>query len=173
MAFLLPVAVAMVGARINLVRNEGGTIPMVFFVSLGALLFEEAITFADDVALAALLPVLAGGAMTKLEGLLYAWLCGCVVLVIAWRRGWLRRPWTRKPHLWKALAVSVLALMPYVGLRLVRPVPHPESGWLAAGLAAPAAAWQRLPETWFLNVVGRFFNQDFFRWQSSDGQRLQ
>jgi hypothetical protein len=30
-----------------------------------------------------------------------------------------------------------------------------------------------LPETWFLNLVGRFFNQDFFRWQSPDGERLQ
>lgn len=171
--FLTVLILAFLPATLHYVRNEGGTIPMVFFVSLAALLFEQAITFADDVALAAMLPVLAGGAMTKLEGLLFAWLCGVVVLVIAWRRGWLRRPWPRKPHLLKSLAVSVLALMPYAGLRLVRPVPHPESGWLAAGLAAPAAAWHRLPETWFLNVVGRFFDQDFFRWQSPDGRRLQ
>jgi hypothetical protein len=171
--FFTVLILAFLPATLHYVRNEGGTIPMVFFVSLAALLFEAAITERDDVALAALLPVLAGAAMTKLEGLLYACLCGFVLLAIAGWRGGFRRPWPRKPHLWKTLVVSVLALMPYVGLRLVRPVPHPESGWLAAGLAAPAAAWHRLPETWFLNVVGRFFNQDFFRWQSPDGERLQ
>jgi hypothetical protein len=106
--------------------------------------------------------------MTKFEGLVYAAVWLGVLLPLCWRRGW----W-KKPILGKSVLVAALCLLPYIWFRLEKPVLHPESGWWRSGMAAPASTWHRFPQAWFLNVCGRFFNSDFFHWQSGDGDHLQ
>lgn len=158
-------------ATVQFVRAEGGTMPMVFFVGLSALLFQRVTASADPDELAAALPVLAGAAMTKFEGLLWAVLWLGLLALVGWRQAWLRTH-LRRRALRRALLLSVLAIVPYLVYRLDCPVPHPESAWLATGLADPAATWQRFPQSFWLNVGGRFFHDDFFRWQSFDGTGL-
>jgi len=155
-------------ASLQFIRQEGGTIPMVFFVSLTALLIVKAISCADEFYLAAGILAAAGCATTKFEGIIYAavWLCG--LLPLCWRRGWLQ-----KPILWKSVLVAVVCLLPYTWFRLDKPIPHPESGWWHAGMASPASALYRFHQTWFLNICGRFFNNNFFHWQPGDHDHLQ
>jgi len=154
-------------ATLQFVRAEGGTMPMVFFVGLSALLLERAIATADEAALAAALPVLAGAAMTKLEGGLWAGLWVAVLLLVGWQRAFVRAPW-RRPALRRVAALSALAVVPYLVYRLARPVPHPESSWLATGLADLGATWQRFPQAFGLNVGRRFFDDQFFLWRMDE-----
>lgn len=160
-------------ASLQFIRNEGGTIPMVFFVSLTALLLVKAISARDKRCLAAGILALAGCAMTKFEGMVYAAFWLCLLLPLGWKHGWFKRDGHEKPLVWKSCLVAALSLLPYGWYRLGQPVPHPESGWWRAGMATPALTWRRFPQAWFLNIFGRFFSKDFFRWQSPDGDQIQ
>lgn len=162
------VAFCFLPATLQFVRNEGGTIPMAFFVSLTTLLIVKAISRADEFYLAAAILAAAGCATTKFEGVVYSAVWCCALLPLCWWRGWLQ-----KPVLWKSVLAAVICLLPYAWFRLDKPVLHPESGWWQAGIAAPALALHRFPQAWFLNVFGRFFNSDFFHWQSAKGNHLQ
>jgi hypothetical protein len=162
------VAFCFLPASLQFIRQEGGTIPMVFFVSLTALLIVKAISCADEFYLAAAILAAAGCATTKFEGVVYSAVWFCALLPLCWRRGWLK-----KPILWKSVLVAIICLLPYAWFRLDKPVLHPESGWWQAGIAAPALTLHRFPQAWFLNVFGRFFNSDFFHWLSANGNHLQ
>ena len=159
-------------ATLQFIRCEGGTLPMVFFVSLSALLMIRAISARDELYLAASMLTLAGCAMTKFEGLVYAALWLGLLLVLAWKYNWRRGDFYKKPPLWKSALVAAIALLPYAWFRLGQPMPHPESSWWRSGLANPGLTWHRFPQAWFLNVFGRFFSKDFFYWQSGDGDHL-
>ena len=155
-------------ATLHFIRQEGGTIPMVFYVSLTALLIVKAISNANEFYLAAAILTLAGGAMTKFEGAVYAAVWFCVLLPFCWRRGWLK-----KSILWKSALVAVICLLPYVWFRLDKPILHPESGWWRAGLTSPTSTAHQFPQVWFLNVGHRFFSYHFFQWQSAGNDHLQ
>ncbi|HEY5282943.1 MAG TPA: hypothetical protein VIM14_09150 [Polyangia bacterium] len=160
-------------ATLQFIRNEGGTIPMVFFVSLAALLLLRAISARDEICLAAGTFALVGCAMTKFEGMVYAALWLCLLVPLGWKYGWLKRGSCKRSLFWKSALVAALCLLPYGWYRVGRPVPHPESGWWLSGLATPTLTLHRFPQAWFLNVFGRFFDTDFFRWQSLDGDHMQ
>ena len=155
-------------ASLQFIRQEGGTIPMVFFVSLTALLMVKAISGADEFYLAAGLLAAAGCATTKFEGIIYSAVWFCVLLPLCWWRGWLQ-----KPVLWKSVLAAGICLLPYAWFRLDKPIPHPESGWWHAGVASPASALYRFHQTWFLNIFGRFFNNGFFHWLPGNHDHLQ
>jgi len=154
------------------IRNEGGTIPMVFFVSLTSLFLLKAISARDELCLAAGMLALVGCAMTKFEGMVYAVLWLFLLLPVVWKWGWFCGGWYKKPLLRKSVLVATLSLLPYGWYRLGQPVPHPESLWWSSGIANPGLTWHRFPQAWFLNVCGRFFSGDFFQWQSADGDHL-
>ncbi|MFZ1073489.1 MAG: hypothetical protein WAO21_08660 [Verrucomicrobiia bacterium] len=162
------VAFCFLPASLQFIRNEGGTIPMVFFVSLTALLIVKAISCADEFCLAAAVLAAAGCAMTKFEGVIYSAVWFCALLPFCWWRGWLK-----KPVLFKSVAAAVICFLPFVWFRLDKPVLHPESGWWHAGIAAPALTLHRFPQAWFLDLFGRFFNSNFFHWQPVNGDHLQ
>ena len=155
-------------ASLQFIRQEGGTMPMVFFVSVTALLIVKAISCADEFYLAAAILPAAGCATVKFEGVIYAAIWFCALLPLCWRRGWLK-----KPMLWKCVLVAVLCLLPYVWFRLDKPVLHPESGWWHTGIAAPALTLHRFPQAWFLNLCARFFNSDAFHWLPGQNDHLQ
>jgi 4-amino-4-deoxy-L-arabinose transferase-like glycosyltransferase len=123
------------------IRFEGGTMPMVFFVSLTALLVTKAIACGDEFYLAAAILAAAGCAMTKFEGIVYSAVWLGVLLPLCWRRGWLK-----KPVLGKSVLVAAFCLLPYVWLRLEKPMSHPESGWWHSGMATPASTLHRFPQ---------------------------
>jgi len=155
-------------ATMQFMRCEGGSIPMVFFISLTTLLIIKAISSADEFYLAAAILAAAGCATTKFEGVVYLAAWFCALLPFCWRRGWLK-----KSILWKSALVTIICLLPYVWFRLDKPVLNTESIWWRAGIAAPALTLHRFPQVWFLSVFGRFFNSDFFNWQPGNNDHLQ
>ena len=164
---LLVVMVCFLPATLQFIRQEGGTIPMVFCTGLTALLMMTAIIYTDEIALAAGVMVLAACATTKFEGIIHAGLWGVFVMVFCWRRGWLK-----SRLVWKAILVAAICLVPYFCLRLAKPVLHPESTWIHDGLASPGKAWQRLPQTFLLNTGRQFFSPEFFNWEAADKDHL-
>jgi hypothetical protein len=167
----LPIAVvtflAYLPATLKFTRNEGGTIPMVFFTGLAALLIVSAIYSENEKAPAMLVLVLAGCFSTKFEGIIFAALCCCALLPFALRRGWLTRG-----ALWKSAGVAAISIVPYLCYRLARPVPNWESSWFHTGMADSASTLHRFPQVWFLDVFARFFSPDFFQWRA-DNDHLQ
>ena len=155
-------------STLQFIRNEGGTIPMLFFTSLAGIVLVTALTEASEVALGAGILVLTGCATTKFEGVIYTALWGSLALFFAWRRGWLK-----SRLLWKVGGFSLLSLVPYACLRLSKPFPHPESGWIHNGLHTLGQVFHRFPQTLMLDLGSRFFSRDFFHWESPDKDHLQ
>ncbi|HEY1788440.1 MAG TPA: hypothetical protein VGJ73_09810 [Verrucomicrobiae bacterium] len=167
----LPIAVvtliAFMPASIEFIRNEGGTIPMVFYTSMAALLIASALYAENDLAPAGLVLVLAGCFSTKFEGVIFAAFTSCALLPFALQRGWLKNR-----TLWKCAAAAAVCIVPYLLYRLARPVPNAESAWFHTGMMTPGAVLHRFPQVWFLEVFARFFSPTFFHWQA-DGSHLQ
>lgn len=164
---LLPIAavtvITFLPASLQFIRNEGGTIPMVFYISTAALLMVSALYHKVEMAPAALLLAFAGCFSTKFEGVLFVAIASCALAPFCFRRGWLR-----SRQVWISGVVAALCLLPYLFFRLAKPVSHPESGWLHDGLAHPALVSHRFPQAWFMDVFARFFNSDFFHWQAAN-----
>lgn len=167
----LPIAVvtliSFLPASLQYIRNEGGTIPMVYGACLAALFIVSALYRENDLAPAALLLALAACFATKFEGAVFAAVCCCLLLPFV-----LRRRWIKNPALWKCAAAAALCQLPYLFYRLSKPVANSQSGWLHDGLTAPHAVLHRFPQVWFLEVFARFFTSGFFHWQPA-GQSLQ
>lgn len=161
---LTAIVLCFLPASLYFVRQEGGTLPMAFFAGLSTLLLVTGWMREDETALSAAVLVLAGGAATKFEGMVFAacWVCAWMV----------RRPWRDRRGVARSLAVSAACFVPYVLFRLAGPLPHPESDWWRSGLAAPAEALRRFPQLVLVGVVGRFFSRGFFQWGSADHDHL-
>ncbi|HEY3760680.1 MAG TPA: hypothetical protein VGN23_02935 [Verrucomicrobiae bacterium] len=154
-------------ATIYFIRQEGATMPMVFFISLAAIMMVSAIMRADELYLVAGMFAATGAAMSKFEGIIFVMVSFWVMAPICWRRGWLN-----KRVLWRCALICLLCAVPYLWFRVDKPIPHPESSWWHDGLAAPAATLHRFPQALFLNFGARFFGPDFFRWRSDDHTHL-
>lgn len=163
----LPIAVvtflAYLPATLTFIRNEGGTIPMVFYTCLAMLLIVSAVYSENEMAPAMLVLVFAGCFSTKFEGVIFAALCCGALLPLAIRRRWLTRN-----TFWKGAAVAAICIIPYLCYRLAKPVPDWESSWFHTGMAAPAEALRRFPQVWFMDVFARFFSPAFFQWQANN-----
>ena len=164
---LLPVAVvtliAFLPASLEFIRNEGGTIPMVFYTCLAVLLIVAAVYAGYEIAPAALVLVLAGCFSTKFEGVLFTAFTGCALAAVAVRRGWLKNR-----VLWKSAAAAAICIVPYIIYRLLKPISNVESAWLHTGMATPGAVLHRFPQIWFLDIFARFFNPALFQWQANN-----
>ncbi|HEX3625969.1 MAG TPA: hypothetical protein VH280_11150 [Verrucomicrobiae bacterium] len=165
----LPIAVvtliAFLPATLEFIRNEGGTIPMVFYTCTAALFMVSALYARIELAPAALVLVLAGCFSTKFEGVLFTAFTACALLPFTLRQGWLKNA-----ALWKSAAAAFVCIVPYLIYRLSKPVPNSESAWLHTGMETPGAVVHRFPQIWFLNVFARFFNPTFFHWQANNDQ---
>lgn len=166
----LPIAVvtliAFLPASLQFIRNEGGTIPMVFGTCLAALLMVSVMYQENELAAPALVLVLAECFSTKFEGALFAAAGFCVLFLFCLWRGWLKNK-----AFWKCAAVAAISQVPYFFYRLSKPVADNQAGWFHIGMAAPHAALHRYPQVWFLEVFARFFTSGFFQWQPA-GQSL-
>jgi hypothetical protein len=148
-------------------EEEGATIPLLFGVCITALLLVISFARRSTIALGAGLLALAGCAATKLEGALYAICWALPLSIYCWRRGWLRNP-----LLWKTVLFAACLLIPYVFVRLQKPVLYPEAHWLQDAAATPARVLRRYPQTLFLGIGGRLFHGSFFEWDSPDKDHL-
>jgi hypothetical protein len=147
--------------------QEGATIPLLFGVSTAALLLVISFIRRSPRAVAAGLLALACCAATKLEGALCAILWAIPLSVYCWRNGWLKNP-----LIWKTVLVAFCFFLPYIFIRLQKPVLYPEAHWLQDAAATPASVLHRYPQTLFLGIGRRFFSPSFFYWDSPDKDHL-
>jgi hypothetical protein len=163
---VLPIAaVTLIGflpATLQFIRNEGGTIPMVFYTGLATILIVNALRGENELSPAAVILALTGCFSTKFEGVVFSAICSAALLPFCFQRGWLKNK-----TVWKTAAVAVLCVLPYVLFRLAKPIPHPEDAWLHLGMApASHGLLHRFAQIWFLNFFARFFSATFFSWQA-------
>lgn len=163
---VLPIAAVMLigflPATLEFIRNEGGTIPMVFYTGLATMFIINALRGENEVSPAAAILVLTGCFSTKFEGVVFSAICSAALLPFCIQRGWLKNK-----TVWKSAAVAVLCVLPYIIFRLAKPISHPEDGWLHLGTAPGShGLLHRFEQIWFLNVFARFFDAKFFSWQA-------
>jgi hypothetical protein len=168
----LPIAVVTVlgflPATIDFMRKEGGTIPLVFYMSLLALLLVNAITRENRMALALAILIIGGSAMAKFEGLVFGAFWLCVLFPFYWKRGWLK-----EKLVWKCVGITGILFIPYVWYRLIKPVDYPLSGWFHALTTAPGVVLACYPKILWMDICGRFFNNGFFHWALKDSVHTQ
>lgn len=167
---LLPIAViTLIGflpATIVFIRNEGATIPMVFCVSLATLLVARAISDKSNILPPAIVLALAICFSTKLEGAVFAGICGCALLPLC-----VGRKWLKDRIVWRTAAVAAICLVPYGLYRLTKPTPDDQSHWMGYFLTSPSSVLHVFPMVLFLNVFARFFGPQFFHWKA-DGNHI-
>ena len=159
--------IAFLPATLQFIRNEGGTVPMVFGISMATLLVVRAIREESDVIPAALILAFTICFSIKLEGAVFAGICSIALLPFCIRRGWLRNK-----TVWISAGVAAVSLLPYVFYRLTKPMAHPESHWFGYFVSTPGDVLRNFPQTLFLDIFGRFFSPQFFQW-TANGTHLQ
>ena len=147
--------------------QEGATIPLLFAVCVATLFLLVAFIRRCPIAAAAGILALGCCAAIKLEGLLYSILWVIPLSVYCWRRGWLRNR-----QVWKAALIAAVFFFPYFIVRLQKPVLYPEAHWGQDAAASPARVLRRYPQTLFVGLGNRFFDGDFFHWNSPDKEHL-
>jgi len=155
-------------ATLQFIRQEGGTIPMVYCTGMTAILMVTAIAYADEIALCAGILLLTECANTKFEGVIFTALWGTVALIFAWRNGWIK-----SRLLWKTILIAAVCMFPYFCYRMAKPILHPESGWMHDATKSPSTVMHRFPQTLTLNIGNRFFTKDFFHWSTTDKDHIQ
>lgn len=150
-------------ATLLFIRNEGGTIPMVFGICMATLLFVRAICTKDDAVPPALILAFAVCFAIKLEGAVFAGICCGALLPICVKRGWLKNK-----SIWISAAAAAASVVPYALYRLTKPIAHPESHWMHTFTTGPGPVLHHFPQVLFLNIVARFFSSPFFQWTATD-----
>ena len=147
--------------------QEGATVPLLFGVSTAALLLVISFARKSPLALAAGLLALACCAAIKLEGILYSIIWICPIGLYCWRHRWLK-----SRLIWKSALFGACLLVPYFSIRFQKPVLYPEAHWLREAAATPGGVLHRYPQTVFLAIGRRIFNNAFFEWDSPDKDHL-
>ena len=144
--------------------NEGGTVPLFFFVSLASVQLALGLVDGQSGRLRLGLFLLMGAAMVKFEGaiLLGIW----IVLLLLNRES--RAIFWPMTNLSLAAAIGVLAWIPYLFYRGHVSVGNPDAGGMGLLLHHWKDTWSFVPMIWVTLVSRRFFNADFASWISAD-----
>ncbi len=164
---ILVVLISFLPATMQFLRNEGGTIPMVFCVSLTALLLVGAICTEKEIYPPAILLAFALCFQTKLEGAIFAAFCFLALIPFGLKRGWLK-----DKTVWVSAAVAAATVIPYALYRLTKPIAHPESHWMNTFVSEPGSVVHHFPQAVFLNFFARFFSPQYFQW-TANGDHMQ
>ena len=159
-------AIVLLPMTLEFTRQEGGTIPMVFFAVLSSL--QLALGMADKqpgrIRLGVLL--LMGTAMVKFEG----------IMLLAFWGGLLLLDKDSRAALWPPKRIALTGLVgfagwiPYMIFRLLGPVPHPESAWPSLLFKHMDNVLHIAPMTCLGFLSRRFLNNDFAAWSAVDNQ---
>lgn len=162
--FLL--ALVLIPDTLIYVMMEGGTLPMVFYTTLGFLQCALWQVEKDRARLGLGLTLLFGAAMAKFEGFIFLALAGSWLLLLPALRPSLKP----SPQLWRVLGFCFLAALPFVVLRLQIPVLHYESHWAGYAWHHPGVTLSNCP--WiFLILLSRFFvSSGLASWSAEDGR---
>ncbi len=130
----LPIAVVTIicflPGTLQFIRWEGGTIPLIFYVSMVALLAFTAMIRANSFPFAAALLMMAGCTATKFEGAIYGFAWCCLLLPLIWKDKWFQ-----DKTILKAVAGAFICLLPFAIYRMLKPDHYELDNW-----------WERLPQ---------------------------
>jgi hypothetical protein len=146
------------------VQMEGGTLPMIFFTSLGFVNCALWLIGKDRARLGLGLTLLFGAAMTKFEGFIFLALVGGWMLLLPSARPLLKP----SPRLWRVLGFWFLAALPFLCLRVQIPVLHHESGWAGYALHHPGITLANWPGIFMILLARIFVSPDFASWSGED-----
>jgi hypothetical protein len=146
--------------------SEGGTMPMIFFVTFGLIECAQAQLTADHGRLGLGLTLLFGAAMSKFEGfiILAATLLWLVLLPST------RQIFRRSTTLWRVVAFCALAAMPYFWLRSSIPALHYETSWATDALHHPGQVFANAPIFILVMVAKTFLDPGLATWTVESGQ---
>lgn len=161
------VAMLLLPATRQYVEMEGSTMPMVFFTALGLLQCALGQLEQDRGRIWLGLTLLFGAAMTKFEGwLTLAAVASCLAIFPA------PRPFLKAPPRSARLALFwVLAVLPFICLRIQIPALHYESAWPRYMLRHPFDTLSNLPGFLMMMTARWFVSPTFADW-SADGGML-
>ena len=148
------------------VQMEGGTLPMIFFTSLGFVNCALWLTGKDRARLGLGLTLLFGAAMAKFEGFIFLALVGSWMLLLPSARP----PLKPSPGFWRVLGFWFLAALPFLCLRIQIPVLHHESGWAGYALHHPGITLSNWPGIFMILLARIFVSPDLATWSGEDGR---
>lgn len=168
----LPIVIATIlfflPATLEFIRWEGGTIPMLFYASMAAILLFNAVARGNRFAFAAAMPMIAGCAASKFEGVMYGMIWLCVLVPFIWKYKW----FTDKTF-WKSAVFGLLCLMPFVIYRQLKPDTYGFDNWWKAYVADWWPVFICFLKAFALYFAGRFFTAGFFHWQLVNTSHVQ
>ena len=147
------------------VQWEGSTIPMIFFTVLGFVQFAFWLVGKDRARLGLGLTFLLGGAMTHFEGFIFLALAGGWILLLSSARPSLKL----SLPFWRILVFWVLAVLPFVCLRIQIPSLHYQSAWAGYALHNPGTTLSHWPGIFMILLARLFVNPDLASWSGEDG----
>jgi hypothetical protein len=161
--FLL--ALLLLPMTLTYAQMEGGTMPMIFFVTLGVVQCGMWIIEKNPARLALGLTLLFGAAMAKLEGFIFL----AVTIV------WIFLLPASRPSLklfsnsWRAGIFCLLSALPFICLRAQIPALHFESHWAHDAAGNPIATLSAVPKVFLMVLARLFVNPNFANWDEENG----
>ena len=144
---------------------EGGTMPMVFFVTLGTVLCTAGLLEQSRPRLLIGLTLLFGGAMAKFEGAIVLAAAGVSLFVVFWSR----RKLAPLTPIWRMLGFCLLAAIPYLCLRVQVPTLHYESGWAGYALSHLGTTVSNIPGFLLMMTARWFVSPTLADWDAPGG----
>lgn len=160
----LALGLAFMPFSLDYVFQEGATIPMFFFLTLGGIQMACAIIDNSRERLGLGILILAGAAMCKFEGaiVLIVWLA----LLVSYKQTRLLLIPNRHGLLLGGLVL--LLFSPYLVLRFQIPVLTPESNWTKCLIESPLQVLSNFPKALFALLATQCVDGEFARWTSPD-----
>jgi hypothetical protein len=160
-------ALLLLPATRQYVLMEGGTMPMVFFVTLGTVLCAVALLEQNRARLAMGLTLLFGATMAKFEGAIIL-VAAIVSLLIVF---WSPRKLAPIGSVWRVLGFCLLTVIPFVCLRVQIPALHYESGWAGYALTHLGTTLSNIPGFLLMMTARWFVSPTLADWEA-EGSHL-
>ncbi|HTL59273.1 MAG TPA: hypothetical protein VL361_26610 [Candidatus Limnocylindrales bacterium] len=161
----LCLALLLLPATRQYVLMEGGTMPMVFFVTWGTVLCAVAMLDQNRARLLMGLALLFGAAMAKFEGAIVLIAATGSLIITFWGR---RKPAPMAP-IWRTLGFCLLAAFPFVCLRLRIPALHYESGWAGYAFSHLGTTLSSIPGFLLMMTARWFVSPTLADWEAQGG----
>jgi hypothetical protein len=155
-------ALLLLPATRQYVLMEGGTMPMVFFITLGTVFCAISLLEQNRAYLSMGLTLLFGAAMAKFEGAIVL----LAVLVSLFAVFWSPRNLAPLAPVWRVLGFCLLMVIPFVCLRVQVPSLHYESGWARYALSHLGTTLSNIPGFLVMMTARWFVSPTLADWEA-------
>lgn len=147
-------------------QMEGGTMPMIFFATLGVAQCGAWAIEKKPARLALGLTLLFGAAMAKLEGFIFL----AVTIGCTWLSPASRPPMQFLSHAWRTALFCLLCGLPFIILRERISTENFESGWAHYALSDPVATICSAPKVFLMALARLFVSPTLANWTGTNGE---